>query len=110
MPLFPCCDGFAPDLPDLSGSASGVFVVDVLVLKSNAVPGVLGVLAAEPKDANAPEPRPKADAAPGEETLAAEVFRAGTPPKALARPGVVGSLELKRFDVENPLEWLSLLW
>lgn len=34
-------------------------------------PGVLGVFADDPKDANAPEPRPKADDAPteGEETL-----------------------------------------
>jgi len=33
-------------------------------LKSNAVPGVLGVLPAEPKDANAPEPSPKAEEPP----------------------------------------------
>lgn len=97
-------------MPDLSGSVSGVFAVDVVVLKSNAVPGVFGVLAAEPKEAKAPDPRPKADPAPGEDTLAVDVFKAGIPPKVLARPGVVGSLELKRFDVENPLEWLSLLW
>lgn len=32
--------------------------------KSNAVPGVLGVLLALPKDANAPLPRPNADDAP----------------------------------------------
>jgi hypothetical protein len=31
------------------------------VLKSNAVPGVLGVLLEEPNEANAPDPRPKAD-------------------------------------------------
>ena len=30
------------------------------LLKSNAVPGVLGVLVAEPNDAKAPEPSPKA--------------------------------------------------
>jgi hypothetical protein len=36
--------------------------------KSNAVPGVLGVLLADPKDANAPVPRPNAEApAVGEE-------------------------------------------
>jgi len=96
--------------PDLSNSVRGVSAVDVAVLKSNAVPGVLGVLAAEPKDAKAPDPKPKADAAPGEDTLAIDVFRAGMPPKVLARPGVVGSLELKRLDAEKPLEWLSLLW
>lgn len=33
-------------------------------LKSKAVPGVLGVLPAEPKDANAPEPSPKAEEPP----------------------------------------------
>ncbi len=33
-------------------------------LKSKAVPGVFGVLAAEPNDANAPEPSPKAVDAP----------------------------------------------
>jgi len=42
------------------GAAAGV----VAVLKSNAVPGVLGVLLAVPKDAKAPDPRPKADDPP----------------------------------------------
>ena len=39
--------------------------------KSSAVPGDLGAFADEPKDANAPEPRPKAEDAPvvGEATL-----------------------------------------
>lgn len=32
----------------------------VAALKSNAVPGVFGILFAEPKEANAPDPRPKA--------------------------------------------------
>jgi hypothetical protein len=40
-------------------------VVDAAVdLKSKAVPGVLGVLAEDPKDANAPEPRPNAEEPP----------------------------------------------
>lgn len=39
------------------GAATGV----AAVLKSKAVPGVLGVLLAEPKDAKAPDPRPKAE-------------------------------------------------
>lgn len=30
-------------------------------LKSNAVPGVLGVLLADPNEANAPDPKPKAE-------------------------------------------------
>jgi len=34
------------------------------LLKSKAVPGVFGVFVAEPKEANAPEPRPKAVEAP----------------------------------------------
>ena len=42
------------------GTAAGV----AAVLKSNAVPGVLGVLLADPKDAKAPDPRPKADEPP----------------------------------------------
>ena len=33
-------------------------------LKSKAVPGVLGVLAADPKEANAPEPSPNAEEPP----------------------------------------------
>lgn len=39
------------------------------LLKSKAVPGVLGVFVAEPKEAKAPEPRPKAEEPPavGEE-------------------------------------------
>ena len=41
-------------------SAAGVVVGP----KSSAVPGVLGVLTAEPKEANAPVPRPKAEEAP----------------------------------------------
>lgn len=42
------------------GAAAGAAVV----LKSKAVPGVLGVLLAEPNEAKAPEPRPKAEEPP----------------------------------------------
>jgi len=35
-------------------------VVAPLLPKSNALPGVFGVLAAEPKEAKAPDPKPKA--------------------------------------------------
>lgn len=52
-------------------------------LKSKAVPGVLGVLAAEPKEANAPEPSPKADEPP--------VVGDASP------PGVNGGMALKGF-------------
>lgn len=45
---------------DVVGAAAGV----AAVLKSNAVPGVFGVLLADPKDANAPEPSPKAEEPP----------------------------------------------
>jgi hypothetical protein len=56
---------FPEGLSFLSAGVVGLLVVvDVLDLKSKAVPGVLGVLAADPKDANAPEPRPKAEEPP----------------------------------------------
>lgn len=42
-------DGVAGELPDMAAD-----------LKSNAEPGVFGVLVADPNEANAPEPRPKA--------------------------------------------------
>jgi hypothetical protein len=86
----------------LSGSASGVCAVEELVLKSKAVPGVFGVFVAEPKEAKAPDPRPKAAPAPGDDTP--DVFRAGIVLKGFERPGVVGSLAVKRFEVEYPRE------
>ena len=39
-------------------------VEGVELAKSSDVPGVLGVFAEDPKDAKAPDPRPKADEAP----------------------------------------------
>lgn len=42
------------------GAAAGV----AAVLKSNALPGVFGVLLADPKDAKAPEPSPNAEEPP----------------------------------------------
>lgn len=42
------------------GAAAGV----AAVLKSNAVPGVFGVLLADPKDAKAPDPSPNAEEPP----------------------------------------------
>ena len=46
-------------------------VEGVELVKSREVPGVLGVFAEDPKEAKAPDPRPKADEAPlvGEATL-----------------------------------------
>ena len=54
--------------------------------KSNAVPGVLGVFVAEPNEAKAPEPRPKAPEAPvvGEEIPL--VLKGVTVLKGLLRP------------------------
>lgn len=45
-------------------SGTGSFFSLATLLKSNAVPGVFGVLVALPKDAKAPLPRPKAEDAP----------------------------------------------
>ena len=67
-----------------SAGVVGAVEVDVAAdLKSKAVPGVFGVFVAEPKDANAPEPRPNADEPP----VVGEV----TP------PGVSGETPLNGF-------------
>jgi len=56
-------EGFAPRSL-ICFSAVGVFAATpTTLLKSNAPPGVFGVLE-EPKEANAPDPRPNALAAP----------------------------------------------
>ena len=102
--MAPFC-GCALDEPlsSRSGSAVGVWAADkVVVRKSNAVPGVFGVFAAEPNDANAPDPSPNADAPPGEDTP--DVFSGGIALNWFERPGVVGSFEEKRLEVEKPLE------
>ena len=52
---------------------------DVGVPKSKAVPGVFGVLADEPKEANAPDPSPNADDAPVEGDVTLVVARGGMP-------------------------------
>lgn len=56
-----------------STGAAAVGVEGVALAKSKAVPGVFGVLAAEPKDAKAPDPRPKALEPPavGDDTVVA---------------------------------------
>ena len=81
MDLRECCEDVMDDLlfrddvegfvltsdPALSFSFScfsPAAVVGVELPKSRDVPGVLGVFAEEPKDAKAPDPRPKADEAP----------------------------------------------
>ena len=57
-------------LVSCTGSLSLSLPVGLGIALSIAVPGVLGVLVDEPKDAKAPDPRPKAEEAPlvGEET------------------------------------------
>lgn len=77
---------FTTLLTGLSFFSDGVVGVGddmAAALKSKAVPGVLGVLAAEPKEANAPEPRPKAEEPP--------VVGDASP------PGVNGEMALKGF-------------
>lgn len=63
------CDRFGvPRCPSLSKSFFSCAVAAEGVVaafpKSNAVPGVFGVLVAEPKDPKAPEPKAKAEAPP----------------------------------------------
>lgn len=71
---------FAPDFVRAKGAAlsilaegvAGVGAPEATFVKSNAVPGVFGVLVAEPNDAKAPEPKPNAEDAlvvVGEDTL-----------------------------------------
>lgn len=68
--------------------------------KSNAVPGVFGVFVAEPKEAKAPEPKPKADDAVefGDATL--EVLKGAIVLNALPRPWEELSPP-KRFELEK---------
>ena len=62
---FANCASFVPSFPGFSAA------VGVELPKSRDVPGVRGVLVDEPNDANAPEPKPKAEEAPlvGEATF-----------------------------------------
>ena len=64
-------------------SLSRFSVAEVELLKSKAVPGVLGVLPDEPNEAKAPDPSPNAEEAPlvGEATLV--VVTGATPLKGL---------------------------
>lgn len=70
------------------------------VLKSKAVPGVLGVLLVDPKDAKAPDPRPNADEPP----VVGEASPAGvngeTPLNGF-RPPCDESPPPNRLDAEN---------
>ena len=101
-------DGLDDDLSCLSSSADGVANADEVLLKSKPVPGVFGVLTADPKEAKAPEPRPKAEDATGDVTVL--VLRGCMSLKGLVRPGVEGSpVPPKRFDEEKGRELFSVL-
>ena len=76
--------GFVDDLSCLSASTEGDATTVDCFPKSKAVPGVLGVFAADPNDAKAPDPRPKAEEALADATVF--VFRGGTLLKALGLP------------------------
>ena len=71
---------------DTSFSRFSLGVVGVGLPRSKDVLGVLGVLAADPKDANAPDPSPKAEDAPvvGEATVV--VVKGEMPLKGLDFP------------------------
>ena len=72
--------------------------------KSKAVPGVLGVLVAEPKEAKAPEPSPNAEDFPG--GAAVLVFKGVMP---FARDGRFEPISLEeRRDLGNGRPELSL--
>lgn len=72
----------------LSMGVFGTLVVEnvAAVLKSKAVPGVFGVLVADPNDANAPEPRPNADDPPVVGEVKPPVFNGATPLKGFLPP------------------------
>ena len=73
--------------------------------QSNAEPGVLGVLVADPKEANAPEPRPKAEDFPG--VAEAFVFTGVMPLDTDGRPETTSPDEDRR-DLASGRPELSL--
>ena len=92
----------------LSMGVTGADAPPAALLKSNAVPGVLGVLVADPNEAKAPDPNPKADDAPpvGEETPA--VVKGAMLLKGFARLPCELWLVSARLDEEYPRGELSL--
>ena len=89
----PSCS-FAPSFSRLSPGVEGAGLP-----RSRDVPGVFGVFADDPKDANAPDPSPKAEDAPvvGEATVV--VVKGEMPLKGLDLPLVEPSPP-KRFAAE----------
>jgi len=91
-----------------STGVAGEPVLPAVLLQSKAVPGVFGVFEAEPKDANAPEPRPKAvEADVGDAT--ALVVRGDIVLKGFERPWDEVSPPPKRFELEKVRVGWSLL-
>jgi hypothetical protein len=100
--------GFAADFVRAKGTVLSLFVAGVAGAgapeatfpKSNAVPGVFGVLVAEPNDAKAPVPKPNAEDAPvvGEATLF--VVKGAMLLNGFERPPCELSTPPKRFEPE----------
>lgn len=98
------------DLSALGAGVEGDAAAAAALLKSKAVPGVFGVLVAEPNDAKAPEPRPKAVEAPevGEDMLA--VARGGMALKGLDLPPCEELPLPKRLALEKSRVGCSVLF
>jgi len=91
---------FATGLSRFSLGVVGV-IADVAGLpKSKAVPGVLGVLVADPKDAKAPEPSPKAVEAPAVGEAKLPLVRGGMALKGFDLPPCEEVSPPKRFEEE----------
>jgi len=104
MPLTVLMSFFSFFSPGVAGEP----VLPAVLLQSKAVPGVFGVFEAEPKDANAPEPRPKAvEADVGDAT--ALVVRGDIVLKGFDRPCDEVSPPPKRFELEKVRVGCSLL-
>ena len=92
--------GPAADFSLFSRGVGGTELPFVALLKSNAVPGVFGVLEEDPKDAKAPEPKPNAEDAdaPAVGDAIPEVLRG-----AMALKGFRSELP-KRLELEKSRE------
>lgn len=91
-----------PFSPFSKGVVGGTELPFVALLKSNAVPGVFGVFVEDPKEANAPDPRPNADDAdaPDVGDVIPEVLRGEMALNGFREP----SAPPKRFEFEKRRE------
>lgn len=90
----------SPDfLSFFSLGVAGDSLEPAALLKSKEVPGVLGVFVAEPNEANAPLPRPKADDAVEVGEAIPEVLNGDIALKGFGRP--CEELSPKRFEPEK---------